>query len=219
LLKLLLIALLALASCRSEHTVYITDWLQAEVKKPPAGMIQLLGHSVIVRYRGRTVVEAPSLYYLSVGQATAFRDDGRRGVIMVRQDGSETDLRCDGGASLAPERFPGIDCWRGWTTEDFQIIRYAANGEVVHTYGPPAKASACGKVRIGYLGYESRGEPVAAYECIVDGTRVCRATTLEDTPQELGELRAPTTEVDCGYLVKNEGNRRYSDVRSWTELN
>ncbi len=207
--------LLCLGACRTEHSVYLNDSLEATVKKPPSGMIQLLGPDTTVRYRGRTIISAPRLYYLNFNDAVALRDDGHRGVIMVRRDGTETDLACSGTA-LAPDRFPGIDCWDGSTTDDFSYIRYSANGEVVKKAVAPDKLKACGRVRMGYMAYDQRGEPIVQYECMVDGARFCRSATLDDPPQVLDEVEAPTSSVDCGYLLRNQGHRPASDVQSWS---
>ncbi len=204
------------AGCRSERHTNITDWLDADVKKPPPGMIQILGPSTVVRYRGREVLSTDAVYYLDFNQTVALRDDPGHRVIMIRYDGVKTDITCPFGASVAPERFPGIDCWIGLTADDFRLIRYAASGQVIRDTGAPAQVKECGAVRIGYLGYDQRGEPVAGYECMADGKRVCRAVTLEDTPQQLGEMVAPTQDVDCGYLLRTETRRGWTDVRRWS---
>lgn len=196
----------------------LSDELQAQVKTPPGGMIQLLGPSVTVRHRGRTLVEAAVLYSIDLDGAVALRDDVRHRVIVVRPGVEPAYLPCEGGTLLAPERFAGIDCWRGRTTADFALIRYAPSGAIAHTYGPPAAAAGCGRSRVSYIGYEESGEPVIGYECMSDGHRVCRAAGLAAPERALDERRASTPDVDCGYFLKTEGERRYSDVRRWDQV-
>lgn len=208
--------MLLVSGCRSERHTNITDWLDADIKTPPPGIFQFLHASTVVRYRGHEVMSTDAVYYLDFNQTVALRDDPGHRVIMVRYDGTQTDLACPNGASLAPERFPGIDCWAGYTTDDFRFIRYAASGQALEDRGAPAAAKECGRVRIGYMGYDQRGVPVVGYECMAEGRRMCRASTVEDVPQALAEREATTKDVDCAFLIKSEGFRGLSDVRRWS---
>jgi hypothetical protein len=208
--------LLVLVSCREERSFLLSDWLEARVKSPISGIISV-AQSVTVISRGETVVDAQEVYYLSFGESIALRDDGHWRVIIVDHDGNRVDLPCPGGASLAPDRFPGIDCWAGGTSDDFAVTRYAANGRVLAKWGAPDTVKQCGRVRMGYSGYDPRGEPVVGYECMVDGVRLCRATTLGDAPVPMGEIPASTPSVDCGYLVRTQG-RPLGGVKSWSRV-
>ena len=194
----------------------LTDRLEATVKSGISGIISI-EPSVTVRWRGETIAEGREVYYLSFGQNTAVRDDAHRRVIMIDHDGNRTDLPCPDGASLAPDRFPGIDCWAGHNAYDFSITRYAGNGRVVSKLTAPTFVQKCGQVSIGMVGYDPRGEAVIGYECMVDGARMCRATTLGDSPVDMGEIPATTASVDCSYLIRTQG-KPLSGVRSWSTV-
>ncbi len=208
--------LVVLAGCRDERTFLISDWLEARVKSPMSGIVSI-SQAVTIKSRGETIVDAQEVYYLELGQSIALRDDGQRRVIVVDHDGHRVDLPCPDGASVAPERFPGIDCWAGHTSDDFAFTRYTANGRVIAKLGVPEVVKACGRVRAGYLGYDARGEPVIAYECLSEGVRMCRATTLGDAPTTMGEIPATTADVACGYLLRTQG-RPLGGVKDWSRV-
>ena len=205
-----------LTACREERSVSLTDWLEARVKRPISGIVSV-PQSVVVTLRGETIVEGNEIYYLTFNDSIALRDDVNHRVIMVDHDGNRVDLPCLHGASLAPDRFPGIDCWSGRSSDDFSVTRYAGNGRLLAKWTVPDAVKPCGPVAIGYAGYEARGEPVVGYACLVDGVRMCRATTLGDAPVSMGEIPAPTEGVDCGYLVRTQG-RPLGDVKSWSRV-
>ena len=89
---------------------------------------------------------------------------------------------------------------------------------MARTYGVPAAAAGCGRSRVSYIGYEESGEPVVGDECMSDGHRVCRAASLAAPERVLDERRASTPDVDCVYLLRTEGARRYTDVRQWAQV-
>lgn len=213
-----LLLLLTLVGCRSERHVYINDWLEADIKKPPAGIMQLLGPNTTITSRGRTIVSEPSVYYFNFGDTVAIRDVGPRGVVMVTHDGHETDLPCPNGMSVVPERFSGIDCWAGGIVENFAFTRYTTTGTVLSVRKAPKVVSDCGaRARMDYMGYDQQGEPVVGYECTVDGRRMCRAIILAEEPKQLAEMTATSPDVNCGYLLRTEHQvNGLTDVQRWT---